>query len=483
MISWWWYSLVVGGLMAAAAWVGERGLARAGRPTRTAWVGGMSGSIILPVVAWILAVRQGAAAVDSPTPMPMAPDLILDSTLGPAVASGSLWDGWAVAVWAVGAAIGIATLGMGILKLRRARRTWKRQEFAGRTVLVSNTLGPAVVGLRHPEIVLPEALLSYPTKDLEMVVEHEQSHIEARDPWLLTLAVGVVALVPWHVPLVWQMFRLRRAIEVDCDKRVMAAGATTRSYADLLIRVASSGRRATVPFAAAALAEHGSDLAGRIRALKRPPARFPGLGLAASALAGLVLITSACEIPVPSVDVSVRWADEDGRRTVVPASTARADEPLSGEARQAIEGYSRLVAAQSAITKEIEERLRALRGSLEADPSNKALARGVAVLQEQLERHVEKYNKTLAWGATQMVSGEPNPKLSVDERGPVMEFTKDREPLVYVDGELFPHERMKELDPDQIERIEVLKGSSALRFNAAAGDGIIQIFLKEKSRR
>ena len=51
------------------------------------------------------------------------------------------------------------------------------------------------------------------------------------------------------------------------------------------------------------------------------------------------------------------------------------------------------------------------------------------------------------------------------------------EPLVYVDGVRL--EGMPELDPDAIERIEVLKGLRATeRFGEEASSGVIQIFLK-----
>ena len=33
-----------------------------------------------------------------------------------------------------------------------------------------------------------------------------------------------VVLMPWNLPLWWQWRRLRFAIEVDCDARVLASG-------------------------------------------------------------------------------------------------------------------------------------------------------------------------------------------------------------------------------------------------------------------
>ena len=52
------------------------------------------------------------------------------------------------------------------------------------------------------------------------------------------------------------------------------------------------------------------------------------------------------------------------------------------------------------------------------------------------------------------------------------------EPLVFVDGELV--ESADHLDPDDIERIEILKGKAAIGlYGIRASGGVIQIFLKD----
>jgi vitamin B12 transporter len=55
------------------------------------------------------------------------------------------------------------------------------------------------------------------------------------------------------------------------------------------------------------------------------------------------------------------------------------------------------------------------------------------------------------------------------------------EPLVYVDGIRLAGgaASLDALDPDRIERIEVLKGAAALEvFGAEAAGGVVQIYLK-----
>ena len=57
------------------------------------------------------------------------------------------------------------------------------------------------------------------------------------------------------------------------------------------------------------------------------------------------------------------------------------------------------------------------------------------------------------------------------------EAISDLEPLVYVDGVRV--EEMPDLDPDGIERIEVIKGDAAIElYGEDASNGVVQIFLK-----
>ena len=56
--------------------------------------------------------------------------------------------------------------------------------------------------------------------------------------------------------------------------------------------------------------------------------------------------------------------------------------------------------------------------------------------------------------------------------------TGDETPLIYLDGVRIRH-ALTDLDPESIDRIEVIKGGAALaRFGEEAAAGVIQIFLK-----
>lgn len=61
--------------------------------------------------------------------------------------------------------------------------------------------------------------------------------------------------------------------------------------------------------------------------------------------------------------------------------------------------------------------------------------------------------------------------------------TLDREPLVYVDGVRVDNssDMLKRLNPDRIDRVEVIKGPAArIKYGSEAEDGAIQIFLKPR---
>jgi hypothetical protein len=82
---------------------------------------------------------------------------------------------------------------------------------------------------------------------------------------VLTVATLLVALLPWNLPLMWMLRRLRFAMEVDCDARVVHKGADPNDYGLALLYV--SERQSRSPFTALTaipLIERTSQLEKRI---------------------------------------------------------------------------------------------------------------------------------------------------------------------------------------------------------------------------
>jgi beta-lactamase regulating signal transducer with metallopeptidase domain len=183
------------------------------------------------------------------------------------------------------------------LRLRIARRNWHRERINDQEVWVTDALGPAVYGLIRPVILMPRWTLDSPGIARAVVLAHEQEHIAARDPTLLFLGLILVVIAPWNLPLWWQLQRLRFAIEVDCDARVLHRGAEARAYGEVLLAIGE--RRTFTPVGAIALTEPASQLLRRIRIMT---AQLPQRGkwaVAAAITLSLACLAVAAEFHAP----------------------------------------------------------------------------------------------------------------------------------------------------------------------------------------
>lgn len=305
-------SIIITAILVAGAWVSERLL----RPTRVAtrfvWVAAMSVAIALVVMA--------PFRVGMPTTIASAvlPAITVDAASASAAAQRFL------PVWTEGALRGawlvtsLVALLVGVAALRRHRAVLTRsvaRTIDARHVLVHEDFGPAVIGLLRPQVVVPRWLLSRRPDEQSLVVAHERAHIAARDPLLLVAGAIPLIVMPWN-PLFWWAFRrLRLAIELDCDARVLRAGAPALAYGSLLLDLTSS--LPPVRLGAPAFAARPSQLEERILAMSsRPltPNRRRTALVAASLIAGIALV-AAC-----SAEVSDTIVTADGREAVQAAS-------------------------------------------------------------------------------------------------------------------------------------------------------------------
>jgi hypothetical protein len=187
----------------------------------------------------------------------------------------------------------------GWLRLHRQRRPWEPRRVGGEHVLLSDNLGPAVLGLIRPLIVLPRWALTLPKQDLDTVILHEKEHREARDPALLAVGLLLTALSPWNPMVWWSLSRLRLAVEGDCDGRVLARGVSPKAYMRFLVDVASRGGR--VPALVPALVEaRNTSLEKRLLMMRSKIGAHRAWASVLAATVGVALIVVACETPVPS---------------------------------------------------------------------------------------------------------------------------------------------------------------------------------------
>ncbi|MBV9879783.1 MAG: hypothetical protein JO180_04765, partial [Gemmatirosa sp.] len=155
------------------------------------------------------------------------------------------------------------------------------------------------VGGRDGGILLPAWALALDERPLALMLAHERAHLTARDPQLLAAATVAVALMPWNPALWWQLRRLRLAVEIDCDRRVLRAHPDVSTYGALLLDVARrDGPRPLLP--AAALSSAATSLERRIHTMTTRRPRHLALRTLGFGALGTVLVVAACEAPHPT---------------------------------------------------------------------------------------------------------------------------------------------------------------------------------------
>jgi len=246
MLPWVAYLVAVSLVLGIAAFALE-GAARLHRfATRWIWVWVLCASLVLPAVLSYAAratpARAGAAvSLQMPSPSVAPPGLAVFASAQPSTpltgAAARDLDRLITTLWLASSVAMALVVLAGCEYGRRRRRLWRPATLGGTLLLVAPDAGPATVGLLRPQIVVPEWLLAGPPETLRLVIAHERSHVEARDPRLLALGFAVAVLMPWNVPVWWLVHRLRLAIEVDCDRRVLRCGHDARRYARALVDV------------------------------------------------------------------------------------------------------------------------------------------------------------------------------------------------------------------------------------------------------
>jgi len=309
------YALLIACLLAMSALVTERIFAELRWPRRWIWLITLAASLVLPAYS-ILADQRAAepviVAAQILTNSPSDASSIEPRTSVPAAnqvpqlswPDGNDWEKFnrPLAVLWVASSSGIMLVyGLAWLSLNRSRRRWRSVRIAGQEVLISERLGPAVFGFVKAHIILPRWLLDAQPMMRSMVLRHENEHIAARDQLLLLLALILLAVAPWNVPLWWHFRRLRLAIEVDCDARVMRHGTDAATYSEALLAVRQ--RRSITPFAAIALSEPASYLERRIQLVMRTTSRVSGSLVTLGTLVAAALLVAACAVDPPQLDV------------------------------------------------------------------------------------------------------------------------------------------------------------------------------------
>ncbi|MCH8937078.1 MAG: TonB family protein [Gemmatimonadetes bacterium] len=518
MAAWMVYAMVISALIGLAAVAGERTLRLAGHPARWAWGAAIVASVAVPLMALLRPAGSTGGAIPLDAPSTLIDPALLLGLLGTPANSPtfSALTGVVVGAW-VGASVLLAiVLVASQLRIRREAGDCPGEVVDGVLVRFTQRLGPAVVGSFPSIIVLPAWVQRLAADRRRLVLSHELEHIHAGDLKLLSAGLLIAVLVPWNIPLWWQLRRLRDAVELDCDDRVLKSwadpGSDPRSkvdprsrvdprvYGELLLEVAR--HRSAPIFPAPALSNPKSLLARRIHKMMHPNPKARTVRAGVAAAAATVLVALACDTPAP---VAVEFDSELGTATgmsdvYLEGAVEVRPERISGPfprypemLRQAgIEGRVLLEfvikqdgTVDSSSLSVLESTNRAFEGPARAVIEGSLYTPGevdggpVRVLVSQ------QIGFTLAAKVAQKAALQ---RIRVRQLGSAASLLRIRgdgrlgspeQPLVVIDGVIIGGDAKAILEELDIVSIEVIKGAAAVALYGERGaDGVIQIFTK-----
>lgn len=204
---------------------------------------------LLAIVALPFFAGYGVGAVNS--------TMIAPANLHREIILSSFWANCLLAAWAVGAALLLVRLSVGLWRVRCYRSHCSEVDFAGLDPTISAILrefalnrrvelcvssdvaSPAAIGFFRPAIVFPAWLLpQLSAGEIEVILLHENAHLRRWDHWTNLAQKFVKAVFFFHPAVWWIENRLTLEREMACDDMVLAQSASPRTYASFLITFA-----------------------------------------------------------------------------------------------------------------------------------------------------------------------------------------------------------------------------------------------------
>lgn len=301
------YVIAVGTLLGMAGLLVERALPPTTTSRRWIWCAVIAISVTVPP---IYQANHRSSVTD------VLEHHVVDSRLGHTVGTASLNaldQGLSARIeslnpiinrlWIIASAMlilwGVATAARVYFLVARSRRRGASRAPSvvdGVPVVVTDSMGPATVGVLRSRVLVPQWVLALPRVQRRYVLRHEEEHRNSHDALLLFVASLTLILLPWNVALWWQLRRLRLAVEMDCDNRVVSALGDANFYGELLFKVAqaaSRGPRLQPAFLGAGMLER------RLTALVAPmPLRHVQRFLLPAVALGLLFVVLSMPHPV-----------------------------------------------------------------------------------------------------------------------------------------------------------------------------------------
>ena len=238
-------SAAEGMILAGLAWVLLRLIGQQSSRTRFAvWF-----VTLLTIVALPFFAAPGAGAAHLP--------MIASAKVHREIVLSASWAKYLFAAWAVGAALLLLRLSVGLWQVHRLRNSCRDVEldrlepamaevfrgFSARSqtkLCVSERVNvPAAIGFFRPAIVFPAWLLPQLSADeIEVVLLHEHAHLCRWDQWTNLAQKFARALFFFHPAVWWIENHLTLEREMACDDIVVAQSQSPKAYASFLVSFA-----------------------------------------------------------------------------------------------------------------------------------------------------------------------------------------------------------------------------------------------------
>ena len=255
------------------------------------------------------------------------------------------WQTWALSIWALGVAILLGRLTLGLWRVSSALRkakpvtepSWiwqldraRARVRCNRTVrlLVSSEIEiPATVGVFRPAIVLPLRANTWLDDRRCAVLLHELIHIKRLD-WPARMIARITRAAYWFNPLAWwAVRRLDLEQELACDEEVLSLGTGASDYACHLLGIARHALPTPAPAIPALGMARRTHLEERIMTiLKRTTHRRVGMA---------VIIPAAIIMAAMVPALAAVYPSDPAPRTAGPELKALMTEMKAVEAKMA----------------------------------------------------------------------------------------------------------------------------------------------------
>lgn len=313
------------------------------------------------------------------------------------------WSIYLFYAWAAIAAVGLARVAVGLIHLRKIRKSCVPVDPAGIDPVIAQTLMefcsvrpvelrasdtlrvPTAVGFFRAAVVLPGwAIADLSPAELHAVVLHELAHLRRWDDWTNLTQKLLRALFFFH-PAVWFVeSRLSLEREMACDDIVLAQTSNPRAYAECLVSLAEKNlwqRGVALAQAAVGRMRQTTLRVLQILDVRRPkavgvwkPAPWLVAGFSVVCLAGAEhaprLVAFATPAAAPMAEAASYAIDSSYLAPVVPAAFhERTAGPLPAK--------TKVAATKNAVTKRAQVRNRrtsvnVTRASYQSDRENPA---------------------------------------------------------------------------------------------------------------